>query len=729
VETGQIQGIERELLLLYGGDGRRMKNLKVWQKLALMGGLFLLPFAAVTSKMVASINALGLEATQMEVQGLAYCKPALALMKNLQLHRDIAHARLGGDRSFDAALARQRTAVEADLKAVDEVDRALNGTLRTTERWTALHAATTDLLSATLSLSADESFARHSKLVGDLIALVARVGHASHLTLDSDVDRRHLIDVLVLEGPALSEALARARGFGTAAAASGTRTPDQLESLNRDAVLVEFFSAKVDESLAEALETNAVLRARLEAPAQATTGAVLDAMADIVSLAREEGGARKKPAEYFGVLTRGVDSIHALDTQIDAVLNEALSARVAMLGREKLLTISWAVLGLLVVSLIGIVIMRDITLTLRKVVGVANRIAIGDFTTQVGATDRKDELGALARSFDSMAGSLKETVGMAERIAAGDLTVTVQPRSEHDALGHALSHMVERLSALVGNMKVSGVHVNSSVNQIVATSRQQQATTTEIAATTTQIGATSRQISSTSKTLVKTMNDVSAVAEQSASLAGNSQNGMTRMETTMHQIMDAAGTVNDKLVILNDKATGITQVVTTITKVADQTNLLSLNAAIEAEKAGEEGRGFAVVASEIRRLADQTAVATLDIEVMVKEIQTAVSAGVMGMDKFSEEVRRGMAEVRSVSDQLSQILHNVQALAPQLQAVNEGMQAQSTGAEQITDALTHLAEAVQQTVEALRESNQIIDDLNRAASGMQSGVSRFQVAA
>ena len=169
--------------------------------------------------------------------------------------------------------------------------------------------------------------------------------------------------------------------------------------------------------------------------------------------------------------------------------------------------------------------------------------------------------------------------------------------------------------------------------------------------------------------------------------------------------------------MLNEKAGSITQVVTTITKVADQTNLLSLNAAIEAEKAGEYGRGFAVVATEIRRLADQTAVATYDIEQMVKEIQSAVSAGVMGMDKFSEEVRRGMQEVQQVGDQLSQIIQQVQALAPRFESVNEGMQAQATGAEQITQALAQLGDAVHQTVESLRESNHVIDGLNHAASG------------
>jgi len=163
--------------------------------------------------------------------------------------------------------------------------------------------------------------------------------------------------------------------------------------------------------------------------------------------------------------------------------------------------------------------------------------------------------------------------------------------------------------------------------------------------------------------------------------------------------------------------------------VADQTNLLSLNAAIEAEKAGEYGRGFAVVATEIRRLADQTAVATYDIDQMVKEIQSAVVAGVMGMDKFSEEVRRGMQDVQRVGGQLSQVIQQVQALAPRVESVNDGMQAQASGAEQITQALTQLSEAAQQTVDSLRQSGQAIDELNRVAIGLRGGVSRFTLKA
>jgi methyl-accepting chemotaxis protein WspA len=311
----------------------------------------------------------------------------------------------------------------------------------------------------------------------------------------------------------------------------------------------------------------------------------------------------------------------------------------------------------------------------------------------------------------------------------GDFTQRINRKDEFGALGQSFNAMADDLASLFGEVQKSGIRVTSSVTEIAATAKEQQATASEIAVTTTQIGATSREISATSRELVKTMRDVSSVGEQAATLAGDGQTGLARMEGTMQRVIDAAGSINAKLGVLNEKAGNINQMVITITKVADQTNLLSLNAAIEAEKAGEYGRGFAVVASEIRRLADQTAVATYDIEQMVKEIHSAVSAGVMGMDKFSEEVRRGMSEIQQVSGQLTQIIHQVQALAPRFEAVNEGMQAQATGAEQISEALTQLGKAARQTVESQAQSSRAIEDLNQVSSGLRSGVSRFKLVA
>ncbi len=324
---------------------------------------------------------------------------------------------------------------------------------------------------------------------------------------------------------------------------------------------------------------------------------------------------------------------------------------------------------------------------------------------------------------------MKRIVAILEVMRSGDLRsrLNLERKDEFGAVETGFNDMMTELTALVSQAQRSSVQVTTSVTEIAATSKQQQATATETAATTTEIGATSREIAATSRDLVRTMTEVTSAADQASILAGSGQQGLARMEETMHSVMGAADLVNAKLAILNEKAGNINQVVVTIVKVADQTNLLSLNAAIEAEKAGEYGRGFAVVATEVRRLADQTAVATYDIEQMVREIQSAVSAGVMGMDKFSEEVRRGMFEVTQVGEQLSQIIHQVQALAPRVLMVNEGMQAQATGAEQINLALVQLGDASSQTVESLRQASFAIDELSQVAVGLRSGVSRFKV--
>jgi methyl-accepting chemotaxis protein len=705
-----------------------MKHLRLWQKLALMGAVISVPFAVVIYKMASSINTLGVEFARQEIRGLEYLRPLSRLLQELQQHRGLAAASIRGDASFRERLASKTADIENAIKSMDVTDQRLDETLHVGKKWAALSATIRDFLAMSRSLSADQSFEQHTKLIEGVIRLIADVSDASNLTLDPDLDTYYLMSVAVFQGPELSELLAQSRSVGTAVAAGRQGTVEEFRRLNQLSLLVAFTAKKLDESLGKALAFNDALE-----PATATykrTGAatIREASAYLEKVSADRRVDRNA-ADYYAAITSSVDAVFAMGDQVTEALNDLLLVRVARFQRDKLITLGWAGLGVLLVSIIAAYMTRDITVALGEVVRIANRIATGDLAGQTGAGTRRDEIGGLARAFERMVASLKETVGVAERIAAGDLAVTVAPRSERDVMGHALANMVGRLSVLMGEVQRSGIQVNTSVNEIASSAKQEQATAAEIAATTMEIGATSREITATSKELVRTMAEVSAVAEHTATLAGNGQGGLTRMEDTMRHVMDAAGSINAKLAVLNEKAGNINQVVTTITKVADQTNLLSLNAAIEAEKAGDYGRGFAVVATEIRRLADQTAVATYDIEQMVKEIQSAVSAGVMGMDKFSEEVRRGMQEVQQVGGQLSEIIQQVQALAPRCEAVNEGMQAQATGAEQITQALAQLSEAAQQTVESLYQSGQAIEGLNQAATGMRNGVARFTLAA
>jgi methyl-accepting chemotaxis protein WspA len=194
----------------------------------------------------------------------------------------------------------------------------------------------------------------------------------------------------------------------------------------------------------------------------------------------------------------------------------------------------------------------------------------------------------------------------------------------------------------------------------------------------------------------------------------------------MRGVMEASASINTRLAMLNEKAGNISQVTTTIAKVADQTNLLSLNAAIEAEKAGEYGRGFAIVATEIRRLADQTAVASYDIELIVKEMQSAVSASVMGMDKFSEEVRIGIKDIQQIAVQLYQVTEQVQILIPKFETVNQGMSAQNDASEQISQGLTQVNEAMHQIVDTVRLSTSSVQDIAGTSNSLSAAVAHFK---
>ena len=329
----------------------------------------------------------------------------------------------------------------------------------------------------------------------------------------------------------------------------------------------------------------------------------------------------------------------------------------------------------------------------------------------------------------SISRPIREAALVADRVAAGDLTATCtgKARGEAGLLLHAIRKMTTDLRSLIGRIQHSSVALMSTATEISATSKQQEQTIYDYGTSTNEAAAAVNEISATSQELLRTMNEVNQLVRQTSQMASTGQESLGGMDRTMRQLAESTGSIGSKLSVISERAANINLVVTTITKVADQTNLLSINAAIEAEKAGEYGLGFLVVAREIRRLADQTAVATLDIERMVKEMQYSVSAGVMEMDKFSEQVRQVVSEVQLIGSQLGQIIKAVQGLDQRFDQVTEGMRVQSQGAEQIREAMLRLTDGANQTSVSLREFNKATDHLREAVGGLKEEVSRFTV--
>lgn len=393
----------------------------------------------------------------------------------------------------------------------------------------------------------------------------------------------------------------------------------------------------------------------------------------------------------------------------------------------------WTILGL-TLFLLGLAFFTGLSFTytattrLRELTTATNSFTNGNLSVRV-PVKYTDEIGRQAQAFNQMAQKLEELINhlyellqATTALSKGDLSARIQIRhnkTEFDRVAQSFNSMAQTFETIIKRLQQLGITLTTSATEIAAASREQETIIVEQEATTREIAVAANEISSTAKEFASTMNDVSQTAEQTSTLALKGKGSLMNMENIMSQMVDASGNIATKLAVLNEKAGNITSVITTITKVADQTNLLSLNASIEAEKAGEYGRSFAVIAREIRRLADQTAVATLDIEKMVNEIMTAVSSSVMGVDDFTQEIRNGVEQVRSVSGQLTTIIEQVQAFTARFELVNQGMQAQSTGAEQINEAIAQLSQTAQQTSASIHQFHRTIQELNNAANELR----------
>lgn len=331
----------------------------------------------------------------------------------------------------------------------------------------------------------------------------------------------------------------------------------------------------------------------------------------------------------------------------------------------------------------------------------------------------------VARSFSR---PMREAVDVAKQIAGGDLraAASTEAPGEMGLLLRSIAEMSNHLRDLIKHIQESIVTVMATTNQIAAVAKQQERTIQEHGSSTVEVAAAVKEISATSQELMRTMGDVQASAVQAGELAATGQGSLTGMHQAMVGLSESTDSISSRLSVISERANNINLAVVTITKVADQTNLLSINAAIEAEKAGEAGRGFLVVAREIRRLADQTASATLEIERIVKDMQQSVTAGVMEMDKFNEQVRRGVDDVGQIAGKLGEVIQSVQHLLPRFQQVTEGMSAQSVGAEQIREAMGQLSDGATQTSDSIGEFHKSTEQLREAIGRLRDDISKFQ---
>jgi len=330
---------------------------------------------------------------------------------------------------------------------------------------------------------------------------------------------------------------------------------------------------------------------------------------------------------------------------------------------------------------------------------------------------------------NSICRRLTHAANLAGRVADGDLTADVEVATQDEAgvVLRSLQAMIGNLNALIGKVKSSSIQLTSTATTISSNAKSQEEAVGNFESSTNSIAAAIKEISTTSQELSSTMNKVTDNANNTANLADSGRTSLDSLETEMGKLATVNDAISERLNVIRERAQNVNQVITTITTVADRANLLSLNASIEAAKAGKFGRGFSVVASEIRLLADRTAEATLEIEKMVKEMQDAVASGVDEMTNLNRQMGESASEVNAVSNQLTAIIQQVQELTEQFENVRQGMDTQSIGAKHIDEAMLQLKEAARSTSSSITGFKRATEELQSLVSILRTEVNRFQM--
>lgn len=250
---------------------------------------------------------------------------------------------------------------------------------------------------------------------------------------------------------------------------------------------------------------------------------------------------------------------------------------------------------------------------------------------------------------------------------------------------------------------------------IASSSQELEASCRKQLASINQVVAIAQDIALKSEELSQTINEVTSLHDLIANAARSENQDLLKIEKTISQFAQSMTGISAKIGLISEKVQNINQVMTTIFQMADRTNLLSLNAAIKAEKAGVYGEDFAWVGREIRRLADQTAVASLDMEAIVKDVQVAISTGVREMEKFTKELNETIKNFQNISQQLTQIIEPMENLNPRWQAMSQNMANQSQAASQVSAEMTLIGAESLKIADSLKEINSKIQELNESA--------------
>ncbi|MBF0452560.1 MAG: HAMP domain-containing protein [Candidatus Magnetomorum sp.] len=325
--------------------------------------------------------------------------------------------------------------------------------------------------------------------------------------------------------------------------------------------------------------------------------------------------------------------------------------------------------------------------------------------------------------------SIQQLLLAAQNVSSGNLraNVTINSKDELGQLAQAFERMRKNLAGLVDRIQRASVQISTSVNEIQAASNQQNSTANEQSTAVNEFNATQTEIARTSSNLAKVSTQVSQNTTKITQWVNDTNGKSSQILDSMNAISSSTKLTSDRIKSLNDQMDNINDAVITISGIADQTTLLSLNAAIEANKAGELGKGFAVVATEIRRLSDRSIDSASSISTMVRDIQRATENSVVAMDKSSEEIRIGIDFVKDSTETLAGINNAMVQVQEQISEITVSAKDQAESARQSQQTTSELLASSKMVAQASKQTLTAAFELNAMANQLSDAVSAFHI--
>jgi methyl-accepting chemotaxis protein len=367
-------------------------------------------------------------------------------------------------------------------------------------------------------------------------------------------------------------------------------------------------------------------------------------------------------------------------------------------------------LALIIGLSVSFLLARSIARNVGRVLHAARGISEGDIEQDV-SVKTNDEVGDMARAFASMIEYLKGMAGVADRIADGDLTVDVEAKSGRDALGTAFAQMVANLRGLVGDVSSSAQTLSASSQQMASVSEEAGRAVAEVAGAVAEVaGGAERQVRAVAGTKAgieqmgaatgqsaTNADEASKAAGEARTVAAEGTKAVARASEVMQLVRDSSNDATHAIRQLGTKSEEIGGIVDTISSIAEQTNLLALNAAIEAARAGEQGRGFAVVADEVRKLAEESQQAAQSISTLITEIQGETARAVEVVENGARQTTDGATTVDEARVAFDEIAGRVEDMTARVDDIATAIGQIAASAEQMTSEVSEVAAVAEQT--------------------------------